>query len=52
LKSKCDFQCAFDDNVGATHVYIYQKIGKAAEKTGGGVVRALVSHKPWLWLWF
>jgi hypothetical protein len=53
--------CAFDDNLSVTHVVIKQ-IFRAIEVAppfplppqgcaGGGLVVALFSHKPWLWLW-
>jgi hypothetical protein len=55
---KCHFQCAFDDNLSVTHIFIKQ-IFRAVEVappfplppqgcSGGGVVVALFSHKPWL----
>jgi hypothetical protein len=58
---KCHFQCAFDNNLSVTHVFIKQ-IFRAVEVAPpfplppqalqrGGVVVALFSNKPWLWLW-
>jgi hypothetical protein len=55
------FQYAFDDNLSVTYVFIKQ-IFRAVEVAPpfplppqgcawGGVVVALFSHKPWLWLW-
>jgi hypothetical protein len=57
---KCNFQYAFDDDLRVTQVFI-QQIFRAVEVAppfplphsavqGGGVVVALFSHKPWLWL--
>jgi hypothetical protein len=58
---KCHFQTAFDENLSVTPVFIKQMF-RAEEveppfslppqgSAGGGVIVALFTHKPWLWLW-
>jgi hypothetical protein len=57
---KRNFQCALDNDLSVTHVFIMQIFKKLHSKhpplppqhcAGGGVVVILFSIKPWHWLW-